>query len=78
MKKVRLGKTGLMVSRVGMEGIPIQCPPLDEAVKVINRALDLGVNLTNSTIAYGDIGLRVNNTKSSLYYVWSLEGPENE
>lgn len=42
MKKVRLGKTGLMVSRVGMGGIPIQRPPLDEAVKVINRARTTG------------------------------------
>ncbi len=42
MKKVRLGKTGLEVSKVGMGGIPIQRPPLEEAVKVINRALAQG------------------------------------
>ncbi len=54
MKKIRLGKTGLNVSRVGMGGIPIQRPPLDEAVKVINRALDLGVNLIDTSIGYGD------------------------
>ncbi len=54
MNKVRLGKTGLMVSRVAMGGIPIQRPPLDEAVKVINRALDLGVNLIDTSIGYGD------------------------
>jgi len=54
LKKVRLGKTGLMVSRVGMGGIPIQRPPLDKAVKVINRALDLGINLIDTSIGYGD------------------------
>ncbi len=78
MKKMRLGKTGLMVSRIGMGGIPIQRPPLDEAVKMINRELGLGVNLTDTAIAYGDNEVRVNNTKSSFYYVWSVEGPEIE
>jgi len=59
MRKVRLGKTGLMVSRVGMGGIPIQRPPFDEAVKVINRALDLGVNFIDTSIGYGDSELRI-------------------
>jgi predicted aldo/keto reductase-like oxidoreductase len=59
LKKVRLGKTGLMVSRVGMGGIPIQRPPLEDAVKVINRALDLGVNLIDTSIGYGDSELRI-------------------
>ena len=31
MKTVRLGKTGLEVSRVGMGGIPLTRPSLDEA-----------------------------------------------
>ena len=59
MKKILLGKTGLEVSRVGMGGIPIQRPPLDEAVKVVNRALDLGVNLIDTSIAYGDSEIRI-------------------
>lgn len=54
MKKTILGKSNLMVSRIAMGGIPIQRPPLDEAVKVINRALDLGVNLIDTSIGYGD------------------------
>jgi len=52
MKKVRLGKTGLMVSRVGMGGIPLTRPPLEEAIKVIKRALDLGVNFIDTAIGY--------------------------
>jgi len=43
-----------MVSRIGMGGIPIQRPPLEEAVKVINRAIDLGVNFIDTSIGYGD------------------------
>ena len=59
MKTVRLGKTGLEVSRVGMGGIPIQRPPLNEAIKVIQRALDLGVNLIDTSIGYGDSEERI-------------------
>lgn len=59
MKKVRLGKTGLEVSRVGMGGIPIQRPPLDEAIKVIQRAVDLGVNFVDTSLGYGDSEERI-------------------
>ena len=44
----------MMVSRVGMGGIPIQRPPLEVAVRVINYALDLGVNFIDTSIGYGD------------------------
>jgi len=54
LQRIRLGKTGLRVSRVGIGGIPIQRPPFDEAIKVIKRALDLGVNFIDTSIAYGD------------------------
>lgn len=53
MKTVRLGKTGLKVSRVGIGGIPIQRPPLDEAITVIQRALDLGVTFIDTALGYG-------------------------
>ena len=53
MKTVRLGKTGLDVSRVGMGGIPLTRPTEDEAIKVIQRALDLGVNFIDTSVGYG-------------------------
>ena len=53
MKKVRLGKTSLMVSRVGMGGIPITRPQENDAIKVIQRALDLGVNFIDTASGYG-------------------------
>jgi len=52
MKKIRLGKTGLMVSRVGIGGIPLTRPPLDEVVAIVNRALDLGVNFIDTANGY--------------------------
>ena len=59
MKTVRLGKTGLEVSRIGMGGIPITRPSMDEAVKVINRALDLGVNFIDTSPGYKDSEERI-------------------
>ncbi len=53
MKIVKLGKTGLKVSRIGMGGIPITRPSEKDAMKVIHRALDLGVNFIDTAIGYG-------------------------
>jgi predicted aldo/keto reductase-like oxidoreductase len=54
MKTVRLGKTNLEVSRVGMGGIPIQRPTEDEAIKIIHRALELGINFIDTAAGYGN------------------------
>ena len=42
MRKIELGKTGLMVSEVGFGGIPIQRLNEDRAVEVVRRCLELG------------------------------------
>jgi predicted aldo/keto reductase-like oxidoreductase len=42
-----------------MGGIPIQRPTVDEAVSVINHALDLGVTFIDTSIAYGDSEIRI-------------------
>jgi len=52
MKTTRLGKTGLQVSRVGFGGIPIQRLTEDEAVKVVQRCLDLGVTFLDTANGY--------------------------
>jgi predicted aldo/keto reductase-like oxidoreductase len=59
MQTIRLGKTNLQVSRIGIGGIAIQRPPLDEAIKVIQHALDLGVNFIDTAIGYGDSEERI-------------------
>ena len=53
MKKVRLGKSGLEVSKVGFGGIPIQRVSEEEAVAVVRRAIDLGVNWIDTANGYG-------------------------
>ncbi|GAK61689.1 aldo/keto reductase [Candidatus Vecturithrix granuli] len=52
MQTVRLGKTELQVSRIGFGGIPIQRLAEGDAVKVVRRCLDLGVNFLDTANAY--------------------------
>jgi len=52
MKTIRLGKTGLEVSRVGFGGIPIQRLAEDEAIKVVQRCLDLGITFLDTANGY--------------------------
>ena len=44
MQKVLLGKSGMEVSKIGFGGIPIMRINEDEAVKVIRRAINLGID----------------------------------
>ncbi len=52
MKTIRLGKTGLEVSKIGFGGIPIQRLSEDEAIKVVQRCLDLGITLLDTANGY--------------------------
>ena len=45
MEKVRLGRSGLMVSRIGFGGIPIQRLTEDEAVAVVKKMSGTGNHL---------------------------------
>lgn len=52
MKSIRLGQTGLQVSRVGFGGIPIQRLGEDEAVRVVRHCLDVGVTFLDTANGY--------------------------
>jgi len=52
MEKIRLGRTNMMVSRLGFGGIPIQRVSENEAVAVIKRCLELGVSFLDTAAAY--------------------------
>ncbi len=52
MDKIRLGRTGLMVTRIGFGGIPIQRLTEPEAVKVVERCLSLGLNFIDTANGY--------------------------
>jgi predicted aldo/keto reductase-like oxidoreductase len=52
MEKIRLGKTNLMVSRIGFGGIPIQMPSEEAAVRIVKSCLDLGINFIDTSRVY--------------------------
>ena len=54
MKYRTLGKTGLKVSIIGFGGIKLPNISFEEAVDVVRRALDLGVNLIDTARDYRD------------------------
>jgi predicted aldo/keto reductase-like oxidoreductase len=59
METTTLGKTGLMVSRVAIGGIPLQRPAEEEAIKVVHRALELGINFIDTAAGYGESEERI-------------------
>jgi len=52
MQTVRLGRTGLVVSRVGFGGIPIQRCSEAASIEVVRRCLDLGITFFDTANAY--------------------------
>ncbi|MCW4020141.1 MAG: aldo/keto reductase [Candidatus Bathyarchaeota archaeon] len=54
-----LGKTGLRVSVVGLGGIPIKRIGEKEAVEVVNKAVNQGINLIHTAPTYGDSASKI-------------------
>lgn len=54
MQRVRFGKTGLMVSAVAFGGIPILRLPVEDAVRVVRRSIELGINFIDTANGYAD------------------------
>jgi len=52
MEQIRLGRTEMMVSRLGFGGIPIQRVSEDTAVAIIRKCLDLGITFLDTANAY--------------------------
>lgn len=52
MDKIRLGKTDMMVTRLGFGGIPIQRLTEDEAVVVVQKCIDLGITFFDTANGY--------------------------
>jgi predicted aldo/keto reductase-like oxidoreductase len=54
MKQVKFGKTNLSVSQIALGGIPIMRVLKDEAVNIIKKTIDLGINFIDTAHVYGD------------------------
>ena len=63
MKKVRFGKTEMMVSEIAFGALPVQRVSIPEGVKTIRRAFELGINFIDTANSYTDseekIGLAI-------------------
>ena len=53
IERVRLGRTGLEVSRIAFGGIPIQRLSRAEGIRLVHAVLDEGVNFIDTARAYG-------------------------
>jgi len=65
--KVRLGASGLMVTRIGFGGIPIQRLSEEDAISVVRRCLDLGINFLDTANAYSNSEERIGKAISGRY-----------
>lgn len=54
MELRKLGRTGLMVSAIGMGGIPIQRVSVTKAINVVQAAVEQGVNFIDTARGYTD------------------------
>jgi len=59
MEKVRLGRTNLVVTRLGWGGIPIQRVQEQEAVSVIRAVVEMGVDLLDTARGYTNSEYRI-------------------
>ena len=59
MKKVRLGRTNLIVTQLGWGGIPIQRIGEREAVSVIQALVEMGVDLLDTDRGYTNSEYRI-------------------
>ena len=66
MQKRRLGRTDLDVSVVGFGGIPIQGVSIDEADRILKKALDTGINFFDSARAYTDSEAKMGRALSAV------------
>lgn len=54
MEKIRLGRTELMVTKTAFGALPIQRISKDDAVRLVRRAVDGGINYFDTANAYTD------------------------
>ncbi|MCX8170842.1 MAG: aldo/keto reductase, partial [Candidatus Bathyarchaeota archaeon] len=71
MMKRRLGKTDLRVSIIGFGAIKLPQVDFETSSKMLNRALDLGINFIDTARSYGDseekIGLALSGRRDEFY-----------
>ncbi len=66
MDKVRLGKTGIMVTRCSFGALPVQRLPMDDAVGLLRAAYEGGINYFDTANMYTDSEEKIGNALSDV------------
>ena len=66
MQTVRLGRTGLVVSKNGFGALPVQRVGMDEAVKILRMAYDGGINYFDTARFYTDSEEKIGHALSDV------------
>lgn len=66
MIKTTLGRTGLEVTRTSFGVLPLQRRTLDEAVRILRRAFDAGINFYDTARAYSDSEEKIGHALSGV------------
>jgi uncharacterized protein len=71
MEKIRLGKTNLMVTKLGFGGIPIQRLSDAEAIAVVKKCVELGITFFDTANGYSTseerIGQAIKDQRQNIY-----------
>ena len=82
MNKRRLGSTGIEVFPIAFGGIPIQRVEEEEAVKIIKRAIELGIDFIDTARAYSDseakIGKGLKGVNKRVYIASKSQAKDKE
>ncbi len=66
MEMIRLGKTNLMVSKNGFGALPVQRVGMEDAVKLLRRAYEGGINYFDTAYTYSDSEEKIGNALSDV------------
>jgi uncharacterized protein len=66
MKKIRLGRTNLMVTKPAFGVLPLQRVEMKEAVRILKKAYDNGINFFDTARAYSDSEEKIGNALSGV------------
>lgn len=77
MKKIKLGKTGIIVNKNGFGALPIQRITKEEAAFLLEKAYKNGINYFDTARMYSDseekIGYALNEVRDSIYIATKTE-----
>ena len=66
MRKIELGKTGLVVSEVAFGGIPINRLTTEGAVDVVRKCIQMGVTFLDTANGYGTSEERIGKAMAGM------------